>query len=313
MNYKNSGVDIERGNDFVDVIKNICKHDKIGGFSGIYDHNGIKLVASTDGVGSKLELCKILNKYDTIGIDLVAMCVNDIICQGAQPLFFLDYYAVNKLDLDKGKDIISGINDGCKQSGCMLLGGETAEMPLLYRENTFDLAGFSVGVIENDIYPKNICEGDIILGLYSNGVHSNGYSLILNLLKHYSYDLEDLLKPTTIYVNTVLELINNYDCIKGFAHITGGGLLENIPRILPNDLSFMLDKKWNMEKVFHWIKQCSQCNQNEMLKTFNCNIGMIVIVSKEFDINIKKKYNMVEIGNIIKSNVPIINVDLFSN
>ena len=206
LNYKDSGVDIERGNNFVDVIKNICKHDKIGGFSGIYEHNGIKLVASTDGVGSKLELCKLLNKYNTIGIDLVAMCVNDIICQGAQPLFFLDYYAVNKLDLDRGRDIILGINEGCKQSGCILLGGETAEMPLLYKENTFDLAGFSVGIIENNIYPKNIVEEDLIYGIRSSGVHSNGFTLINKLLEKYDYDLNKLIKPTKIYVNDLNKL-----------------------------------------------------------------------------------------------------------
>ena len=224
MNYKNSGVDIERGNDFIDVIKNICKHDKIGGFSGIYEHNGIKLVASTDGVGSKLELCKIMNKYDTIGIDLVAMCVNDIICQGAKPLFFLDYYAMNKLDLDRGKDIISGINEGCKQSGCILLGGETAELPLLYRENDFDLAGFSVGVVEDDIYPKNIVEEDLIYGIRSDGIHSNGYSLINKLLEKNDYDLNELIKPTKIYVHDLNLLKNKYsNHIKGFCHITGGG------------------------------------------------------------------------------------------
>lgn len=341
LSYNDCGVNINKGNMFVNMIKNILTDsninntntnnkntnntntnntntnnkniDNIGKFCSIYNYKDIKLAACTDGVGSKLELAKMCNNYSTIGIDLVAMCVNDLVVHGARPLFMLDYIAVSELDLNVHSEVVKGIHTGCKISNCELVGGETAELPSLFYPTKYDLGGFSVGVIENDIYPKNICEGDIILGLYSNGVHSNGYSLILNLLKHYSYDLEDLLKPTTIYVNTILELINNYECIKGFAHITGGGLMENIPRILPKDLSFTLDKKWNMENVFHWIKKCSQCNQDEMLTTFNCNIGMVVIVSKDFDINMKKKYNMIEIGSIIKSNIPVINVDLFNN
>ena len=309
MNYKNSGVDIERGNNFVDVIKNICKHDKIGGFSGIYEHNGIKLVASTDGVGSKLELCKILNKYDTIGIDLVAMCVNDIICQGAKPLFFLDYYAVNKLDLDRGRDIISGINEGCKQSGCILLGGETAEMPLLYRENTFDLAGFSVGVIENDIYPKNISEEDLIYGIRSTGVHSNGFSLINKLLEKYDYDLNDLIKPTKIYVNDLNKLKNKYsDYIKGFSHITGGGLIDNIPRILNKDLNFNITIS-NIPDVFKWIYDKSDMSVEDMFKTYNCGIGMVVIFDKNVNCDELLNEDLIYLGKVIKSNKHIINFD----
>ena len=314
ITYNDCGVNINKGNLFVNMIKNILNNNNnnnIGKFCAIYDYKNIKLAASTDGVGSKLELAKICNNHSTIGIDLVAMCVNDLVVHGARPLFMLDYIAVCELDLNIHSEVVKGIYEGCKIANCELVGGETAELPSLFYPTKYDLGGFSVGVIENEVYPKNICENDIILGLYSNGVHSNGYSLILNLLNQYSYDLEDLLKPTTIYVNTVLELIHNYDCIKGFAHITGGGLLENIPRILPDNLSFTLNKKWNVENVFHWIKQCSQCNQNEMLSTFNCGIGMIVIVSKTFDTNIKKKYNMVEIGSIIKSSLPVINIDLF--
>jgi len=309
MNYKNSGVDIDRGNDFVDVIKNICKHDKIGGFSGIYDHNGIKLVASTDGVGSKLELCKILNKYDTIGIDLVAMCVNDIICQGAKPLFFLDYYAMNKLDLDRGKDIISGINEGCKQSGCILLGGETAEMPLLYRENTFDLAGFSVGIIENDIYPKNIVEEDLIYGIRSTGVHSNGFSLINKLLEKYDYDLNKLITPTKIYVHDLNNLKNKYSVyIKGFSHITGGGLIDNIPRILDNNLNFNITIS-NIPDVFKWIYDKSDMSIEDMFKTYNCGIGMVVIFDRDVNCDELLNEDLIYLGKVVKSDKYIINCD----
>lgn len=309
MNYKNSGVDIERGNDFVDIIKNICKHDKIGGFSGIYEHNGIKLVASTDGVGSKLELCKTLNKYDKIGIDLVAMCVNDIICQGAKPLFFLDYYAMNKLDLDRGRDIISGINEGCKQSGCILLGGETAEMPLLYRENTFDLAGFSVGVIENDIYPKNIIEEDLIYGIRSTGVHSNGFSLINKLLEKYDYDLNELITPTKIYVRDLNNLKNKYsDYIKGFSHITGGGLIDNIPRILDNDLNFNITIS-NIPDVFKWIYDKSDMSIEDMFKTYNCGIGMVVIFDGAVNCDELLGEDLIYLGKVVKSDKHIINCD----
>lgn len=309
MNYKNSGVDIERGNDFIDVIKNICNHDKIGGFSGIYDHNGIKLVASTDGVGSKLELCKILNKYDTIGVDLVAMCVNDIICQGAKPLFFLDYYAMNKLDLDRGRDIISGINEGCKQSGCILLGGETAEMPLLYRENTFDLAGFSVGIIENDIYPKKIVEEDLIYGIQSSGVHSNGFSLINKLLEKYDYDLNELITPTKIYVDDLNNLKNKYsDYIKGFSHITGGGLIDNIPRILDGDLNFNITIS-NIPDVFKWIYDKSDMSVEDMFKTYNCGIGMVVIFDKNVNCDELLREDLIYLGKVIKSDKHIINCD----
>ena len=309
LNYKDSGVDIERGNNFVDVIKNVCKHDKIGGFSGIYEHNGIKLVASTDGVGSKLELCKVLNKYDTIGIDLVAMCVNDIICQGAKPLFFLDYYAVNKLDLDRGRDIISGINDGCKQSGCMLLGGETAEMPLLYKENTFDLAGFSVGIIENNIYPKNIVEEDLIYGIRSSGVHSNGFTLINKLLEKYDYDFNDLIKPTKIYVNDLNKLKEKYpDYIKGFSHITGGGLIDNIPRILNKDLNFNITIS-NIPDVFKWIYDKSDMSIEDMFKTYNCGIGMVVIFDKNVNCDELLNEDLIYLGKVIKSDKHIINFD----
>jgi len=309
INYKNSGVNIERGNNFISIIKDVCKNDKIGGFSGIYEHNGIKLVASTDGVGSKLQLCKMMNKYDTIGIDLVAMCVNDIICQGAKPLFFLDYYAINKLDLDKGKDIISGINEGCNQANCILLGGETAELPLLYRENDFDLAGFSVGIIERDIYPKKIVEGDLIYGLKSSGIHSNGYSLINKLLETHDYDLNKLMIPTKIYVNEINILKSKYEkFIKGFSHITGGGLIDNIPRILEAGYNFSI-KINEIPEVFKWIYDKSDMSITEMFQTFNCGIGMVIIFDKSINCEELLGEDLIYLGEIIKSDNYIINCE----
>ena len=304
INYKNSGIDVEKGNKFVDVIKKICKNDKIGGFSGIYDYNNIKLVASTDGVGSKLKLCKRMNKYNTIGIDLVAMCINDMICQGAKPLFFLDYYAMGKLDLNVGKDIIKGIQEGCKQSGCLLLGGETAEMPLLYKNDEFDLAGFSVGVIEGDLYPKKINEGDLIYGLRSSGVHSNGYSLINKLLENHEYDLNELMTPTKIYVDDINKLYNKYGIdIKGYSHITGGGILDNVSRILDKDYNINLNQEWVIPNVFKWIYQNSDMSIEEMLNTYNCGIGMVIIFNNDFNVEDKE---LIYLGKIIKSDKFII-------
>ena len=312
MNYKNSGVDVEKGNMFVDIIKDTCQNGKIGGFSGIYEYNNLKLVASTDGVGSKLELCKILNKYDTIGIDLVAMCVNDIICQGAKPLFFLDYYAMGKLDLDKGKDIIKGINEGCKQSNCILLGGETAELPFLYNNDNFDLAGFSVGIIEKDVYPKKINEDDLIFGLKSNGVHSNGFTLIHKLLEKNEYDLNELITPTKIYVNDINYLLNKYgDYIKGISHITGGGLIDNVPRILDEDCNIEINCNWDVPNVFKWIHEKSDMSEKDMLNTYNCGIGMVIIFDKNIDKKILLNENIIEIGKIIKSDSYKLNTNLF--
>ena len=309
MNYKNSGVDIDKGKSFIGIIKDITKNNNIGGFSGIYDYNGIKLVASTDGVGTKLEICKKLNKYDTIGIDLVAMCINDIICQGAKPLFFLDYYAMGKLDLNIAYDIIKGIHEGCKQSGCILLGGETAEMPIVYKDNNFDLAGFSVGIIDTftDIYPKNIFEGDLIFGLKSNGVHSNGYSLINKLLENNNYDLNELLIPTKIYVNEVHSLKSKFfNSVKGFSHITGGGLIDNIPRILDNEHKILLNQKWDIPDVFKWIYNKSDMSVKNMLQTYNCGIGMVIVFDKMIQQELLKKYDLVFLGYIIKSKENII-------
>ena len=300
MDYLNSGVDINKGNSFVSIIKDITKNKNIGGFSGIYEYNNIKLVASTDGVGTKLELCKKTNKYDTIGIDLVAMCVNDIICQGAKPLFFLDYYAMGKLNLEIGKDIINGINIGCNESECLLLGGETAEMPIIYKDKDFDLAGFSVGIIENDIFPKNMEEGDLIYGIESSGVHSNGFSLINKILETKEYNIEELMTPTKIYVKDLNKLKEKYkNKIKGFAHITGGGLIDNIPRIINEGYNMNIDKFWKIPDIFKWIYSNSNMKVSDMLKTYNCGIGMVVIFDKNTEIDIFDE--LIELGNIIKS------------
>jgi len=300
MNYLNSGVDVNKGNSFVSIIKDITKNKNIGGFSGIYEYNNIKLVASTDGVGTKLELCKKTNKYDTIGIDLVAMCVNDIICQGAKPLFFLDYYAMGKLNLEIGKDIINGINIGCNESECLLLGGETAEMPIIYKDKDFDLAGFSVGVIENDVFPKNMEEGDLIYGIESSGVHSNGFSLINKILETNEYNIEELMTPTKIYVKDLNKLKEKYkDKIKGFAHITGGGIIDNIPRIINEGYNMNIDKFWKIPDVFKWIYSNSDMEAIDMLKTYNCGIGMVIIFDKDTEIDIID--DLIELGEIIKS------------
>tara|TARA_Y100000741_G_scaffold62485_2_gene44263 strand:- start:1854 stop:2849 length:996 start_codon:yes stop_codon:yes gene_type:complete len=316
LNYKNSGVNIETGNNFINIIKNITKSEHIGGFSGVYEcKNGTKLVASTDGVGSKLELCNILDKYDTIGIDLVAMCVNDIICQGATPLFFLDYYAMGKLNLDIASKIITGINEGCKQSNCLLLGGETAEMPITYKNDKhFDLAGFSVGIIENEIYPKQITENDLLFGLKSTGIHSNGYTLIHKILEKRQLDrndeigLHDLICPTKIYVDDVQYIINTYgNLVKGFAHITGGGLIDNIPRILDSSHNIYIDKTWNIPTVFKWIYNNSDSTIEDMFHTYNCGIGMVVILDKTILYNNTNIYNeLIPLGKIVKSDKPFI-------
>lgn len=324
MNYKEAGVDIDKGNEFVKIIKSICKDDKndIGGFSGVVEYKGIKLAATTDGVGTKLEIAKKLNKYDTIGIDLVAMCVNDLIVQGAQPLLFLDYFATGKLDLDMGRDLIYGINEGCKEAGCKLVGGETAEMPITYSEDNFDLAGFSLGIIEGITYPKTINSGDLILGLKSTGVHSNGFTLINKLLETYTYDLEELLTPTKIYVNEIskIKLIFE-DYIKGFSHITGGGLIDNINRLLDKEHNIKLNYDWEIPDVFKWIYKNSNMSVKDMLRTYNCGIGMTIIVDKIMfkDINnnelvsMLNTNNLIPIGMIIKNDKPIIDYDLIKN
>ncbi len=303
--YKDAGVDIDAGNDLVDAIKPAAASTRragcvsgLGGFGALFDLKaaGFKdpiLVSGTDGVGTKLKVAIESGKHDTIGIDLVAMCVNDLIVQGAEPLFFLDYYATGHLTIDVGRAIIEGIAEGCRQGGAALIGGETAEMPGMYSEGDYDLAGFCVGAVERDrvIDGSSVCEGDVVLGLASSGVHSNGFSLVRKLMEVSGADYnnpcsfepgktygEALLEPTKIYVKSCLEAFKS-DCIKGLSHITGGGFVENIPRILPDGVTVDVDaSRWILPPVFDWLRTTGNITPPEMAKTFNCGIGMAVIV-----------------------------------
>ncbi len=305
INYKKSGVNIALANDFVKHIAKLTKkNDKkknknafsenIGSFGSSFDISniGIKdpvLVSCTDGVGTKLELANKFKKFDTIGIDLVAMCVNDLIVQGAKPLFFLDYIAIEKLNLKKTKLILKGILKGCLQSNCDLIGGETAEMPGIYKKSGFDLAGFSVGIVSKKkiINKHRVRKGDIILAVPSNGIHSNGYSLVRALIKKRKISKKmkyELIKPTKIYVKEILNLVKN-NLINSSAHITGGGLVENILRSVPDNLTINIDlNKIKVKKIFKWIKKYN-ISDTEMLKTFNCGIGFCLVSNKK---NIKK-------------------------
>ena len=295
--YEKSGVNINAADSFVKFISHISSNNKskkkfnnIGGFGSISDiPNNIKrpkIVACTDGVGTKVEIANLLNKYDTIGIDLVAMSVNDLIVQGARPLLFLDYISINKIDLKKLKSILKGIIKGCKISNCELVGGETAEMPGTYEKGKFDIAGFAVGVVnENKILSKKkIKKNDLIMAIPSSGVHSNGYSLVRYVLKKRKINLinnkflkKELLKPTKIYVKEVLSLINN-NLINGCANITGGGLADNIKRVIPNGLMADINlDKIKTKKIFKWLKQ-NNIEDEEMLKTFNCGVGFCLII-----------------------------------
>ncbi len=307
--YLKSGVNISAANKFVKHISKLTKkNDKkeknslsssnIGAFGSLYDISKLKikdpiLVSATDGVGTKLDLTNKFKKFDSIGEDLVAMCVNDLIVQGARPLFFLDYIAIGKINLNKVKKILQGILNGCKKSNCKLIGGETAEMPGIYDKNKFDLAGFSVGIISKKklIQKKNVRVGDIILAIPSSGLHSNGYSLIRNLLKRYKIPKnlnKELLKPTKIYVKEVIKL-NEKRLINSAAHITGGGITENLVRSIPDGLSAKIDlSKIKIQKIFRWIKSCN-LSDKEMLRTFNCGVGYCLIVNKK-KVNIVKRY-----------------------
>ena len=306
--YKKSGVDINAADNFVNFISNVSskkkgekKFSNIGGFGSITNiPNGIlqpRIVACTDGVGTKIEIANILNRYDTIGIDLVAMSVNDLIVQGARPLLFLDYISTNKINLKKLKSIIKGILKGCKLSGCELVGGETAEMPGTYEKNKFDIAGFAVGIVDKKkILTKNqIKYNDLILAVPSSGLHSNGFSLVRYLinkkkinLKKNKYLKSELLKPTKIYVNEVLKLINK-DLINGCANITGGGLSDNIKRVIPDKLVADIDlNKIKTLSIFKWLKK-QGISEKEMLKTFNCGVGFCLIINPR-DFKIVSKY-----------------------
>ena len=319
--YEKSGVNINAADNFVKFISNISSKNKgkkkfnnIGGFGSISSiPNNLKrpqIVACTDGVGTKIEIANTLNKYDTIGIDLVAMSVNDLIVQGARPMLFLDYISINKIDLKKLKSIIKGIVKGCKISNCDLVGGETAEMPGTYEEGKFDIAGFAVGVVDEKkvLHKENIKKNDLVLAIPSNGVHSNGYSLVRYVLKKKKINLisnkflkKELLKPTKIYVREVLDLINN-NLINGCANITGGGLADNIKRVIPEGMVANIDlNKVKTKKIFKWLKQ-NNINDKEMLRTFNCGVGFCLIVKPQNLNKIKKfftkEYQPYVIGEI---------------
>jgi len=320
--YEKSGVNINAADNFVKFISNISSKNKgnkkfknIGGFGSISDipknFKRPKIVASTDGVGTKIEIANTLNKYNTIGIDLVAMCVNDIIVQGAKPLLFLDYISINKIDSEKLKSIIKGIIKGCNISDCELVGGETAEMPGTYEKGKFDIAGFSVGVVDQKkiLDKKKIKKNNLILAIPSSGVHSNGYSLIRHILNKKKINLKktkflkkELLRPTKIYVKEILSLIKN-DLLNGCANITGGGLVDNIKRIIPDGLTANINlNKIKIKKIFSWLKK-NNIEDKEMLKTFNCGVGFCLIIEPKNLDKVKsfftKDYKPYVVGKII--------------
>ncbi len=323
--YKKSGVNISLANKLVNHIsklssKSVEKKNKsieakpIGGFGSLYDISKIKIkdpiiVSCTDGVGTKIELANEFKKFNTIGIDLVAMCVNDLIVQGAKPLFFLDYIALGKLNLRKTKKIISGVFKGCNIADCKLIGGETAEMPGTYSSEKFDIAGFSVGIVSKKkmLNKQKVKNQDIILAISSNGIHSNGYSLIRSILKKEKINgqiKKELLKPTKIYTKEILRLVDN-NLISSAAHITGGGLIENLLRSIPNNFSLNIDlSKIKIKKIFKWLKS-KNISDKEMLRTFNCGVGFCVITPKK-NVNkikkyFKKEYMPYEIGFVSKN------------
>ncbi|MDM7851578.1 phosphoribosylformylglycinamidine cyclo-ligase [Pseudochrobactrum kiredjianiae] len=306
LTYADAGVDIDAGNSMVDKIKPLVRSTRrpgadgeIGGFGGLFDLKaaGFKdpvLVAANDGVGTKLKIAIDADRHDTVGIDLVAMCVNDLVVQGAEPLFFLDYFATGKLDPEQGAAIVKGIAEGCLQSGCALIGGETAEMPGMYRDGDYDLAGFAVGAAERgQLLPAGDLEaGDVILGLGSSGVHSNGFSLVRRIVELSGLSWQDaapfaagqtlgeaLLTPTRIYVKSLLSAIRSTGAIKALAHITGGGFPDNIPRVLPETLAAEINlSAIPVPAVFSWLAKTGGVEAHEMLRTFNCGVGMIVVV-----------------------------------
>ncbi|MFY0691603.1 MAG: phosphoribosylformylglycinamidine cyclo-ligase [Paracoccaceae bacterium] len=306
LTYADAGVDIDAGNALVDRIKPAAAATRrpgvmegLGGFGALFDLKAAGfedpvLVSATDGVGTKLRIAIDTGNYDTIGIDLVAMCVNDLVCQGAEPLFFLDYFATGKLELDAAARIIEGIAEGCAQSGCALIGGETAEMPGMYDEGDFDLAGFSVGAMERGTaLPDGVKAGDVLLGLGSDGVHSNGYSLVRKVVEMSGLSWSDdalfaegslgeaLLAPTRLYVKSALSAVRSGG-VHALAHITGGGLTENLPRVLPEGLGAEIDLgTWDLPPVFRWLSETASIPEAEMLKTFNSGIGLVLVVAPE--------------------------------
>ncbi|SUZ66699.1 uncharacterized protein METZ01_LOCUS19553 [marine metagenome] len=327
LTYADSGVDIETGNEVVSVIKPLVQDthndsvlSNIGGFGGLFelhtkDYKRPILVSSTDGVGTKLKLAQALGKEHLIGIDLVAMCANDVIVQGAKPLFFLDYYATSKLEVAMASRIIQGIVQGCKESNMALIGGETAEMPGIYQSGDFDLAGFCVGLVDFDniIDGSSIKAGNVVIGMFSSGPHSNGYSLIRKIIDIQKSNLESkfndatlgdaLIEPTIIYVKPILNVIGKFP-INGIAHITGGGFKENIERILPNHCNALIETScWNQPDVFNWIQNEGKISEDEMFNTFNCGIGMVLIIKENHASEImetffKLGYQSTQIGYI---------------
>ena len=304
LSYRDAGVDIDAGNALVDNIKGITERTRrpevisgLGGFGGLFElpagYRQPVLVSATDGVGTKLKLAMDLEQHSTIGIDLVAMCVNDLIVCGAEPLFFLDYYATGKLDVSLATDVVSGIGQGCELAGCSLIGGETAEMPGMYAGNDYDLAGFAVGVVEKTDIIENtrVNPGDRLIGMFSSGPHSNGYSLIRKIIERDGSSLsqpfadstlaESLLAPTEIYVQAIRELAGHVR-INALAHITGGGILENLPRVLPAGTQAHINRSsWQTPPIFSWLQDKGKITDQEMYRTFNCGLGMIVCVSQE--------------------------------
>ncbi|MGD8483955.1 MAG: phosphoribosylformylglycinamidine cyclo-ligase [Thioalkalispiraceae bacterium] len=304
LSYRDAGVDIDAGNALIDKIKPHARRTQrpevmggLGGFGALFEipldrYQQPVLVSGTDGVGTKLKLAMQMNKHDTIGIDLVAMCVNDLIVQGAEPLFFLDYYATGQLDIEAASDVIKGIAEGCVQSGAALTGGETAEMPGMYQKGDYDLAGFCVGIVEKSriIDGSKVSAGDVLIGMASSGAHSNGYSLIRKIIEVSNADLnmpfdgrtlgECLLAPTQIYVKPILALLEKVD-VHALAHITGGGLLENLPRVMPQNTRATIDPgSWNQPAVFNWLQEQGNIDAMEMYRTFNCGIGMVAVVAQ---------------------------------
>lgn len=316
LDYRASGVDIEAGDELVEKIKPFAKLTNrsgtlgnLGGFGALFDlkatgYEDPILVSSTDGVGTKLKIAIETGIHNTVGIDLVAMCVNDLVVQGAEPLFFLDYFATGSLDVNHASEVIKGITDGCAISNCALIGGETAEMPGLYRSGDYDLAGFAVGAVErNMILPRNVAPGDVIIGLPSTGIHSNGFSLVRKIMEQNNLDWrqpvpwnpkhslgEFLLQPTKIYVNSMLAL-HKAGLINAAAHITGGGLVGNLPRVLPVGVSAVIDSPWIMPEVFSWLAHIGGISSAEMFRVFNCGIGMVLIVSPR---NIDRVYTVLQ-------------------
>lgn len=339
LSYQDAGVDIDKGNRLVEMIKPHAARTRrpgvlggLGGFGGLFElpidqYKQPVLVSATDGVGTKLKLAMQMDRHDTIGIDLVAMCVNDLVVQGAEPLVFLDYYATGKLDTTVAADVVKGIADGCELAGCALSGGETAEMPGMYAEGDYDLAGFCVGVVDKPaiIDGSKVLAGDQLIALPSSGPHSNGYSLIRKVLEISGADLnqdldgrplgEQLLAPTRIYVKSLLTLFNLVP-VHALAHITGGGLLENIPRVMPAKTTARIDSSsWNIPGVFKWLQQQGNIIDSEMYRTFNCGVGMVLVIpadmaTKAIEILIDAGESPFLIGEVVSSDAEEPNVEI---